>query len=742
MNDIGPPTKAPPEILIVEDSATQAQRLAHILEQDGYQVVVAVNGVVGLEMARRRKPALIISDIVMPSMDGYEMCTTVKADPDLHDVPFILVTSMTDPSEVIRGLECGADSFIFKPYEEEFLIERVRFALLNSETAEDVGLGDRSSEIVFDGKRRRIAATRGQILNLLMSIYGAAMRRNKELAVAEVKLRATNKASDDFNARLQREIQERDKVEQALRVSETSLGEVNARLEQTVADRTAELREATRRHLTLLGNLQGMAYRRQNDADRTMDFVSEGCRALLGVAPADLTSGKVVYGHLIHPDDRERIERKTRETLLTRQPTQYEYRVRHVDGSWRWVGEGSQGIYDEAGVVVAIEGFIADVTERLKLSEQLREAQRMDAIGRLTGGLAHDLNNYLAVIIGNLDLLAERPNADPEAPKLIEGAIGGALRGAELTRSLLAFSRRQPLDPRIMKADERVGEVAKLIERTIGEKITIEIDTVAGLWPVEIDGAQLDSCIVNLANNARDAMPAGGRFRITMRNVAGGGDDNLAGDHVLIEVSDTGAGMQAETVAQAFEPFFTTKGPGHGTGLGLSMVHGFVHQSGGVIRMTSEPGVGTTVRIFLPRVATAGVAATSVSKAAAPAGNGANILVVEDNDHVRATAVEQLVALGYRVQEVESGEAAIALLEQDTAGIDLVFTDLIMPGRIDGFELAKLVLDRWPDKKVLLTSGFSGATAEALKEETRALTVLRKPYRKADLARTVLAALA
>jgi CheY-like chemotaxis protein len=354
----------------------------------------------------------------------------------------------------------------------------------------------------------------------------------------------------------------------------------------------------------------------------------------------------------------------------------------------------------------------------------------------LTGGLAHALNNYLAVIIGNLDLLADREHADPEIQKLIEGAVGGALRGAELTRSLLAFSRRQPLDPKVQDIGERIVEVAKLLKRTIGEKIVVELSVSTGLWPVKIDGAQLDSCIVNLANNSRDAMPNGGTLSISVRNVAGGEDDALSSDCVLIELGDTGAGMSSETLAQAFEPFFTTKGPHRGSGLGLSMVHGFVHQSGGVIRIASEPGKGTTMRILLPRAG-----ATDRPKTGVLPRGSERILVVEDNEHVRATAVGQLASLGYGVVGAESGDAALALLRTKSGEFDLVLTDIVMPGRIDGYELAQLVLERWPGKKVLLTSGFADDLAGSQDEKTLGLGMLRKPYRKADLARAIRAAL-
>ena len=281
----------------------------------------------------------------------------------------------------------------------------------------------------------------------------------------------------------------------------------------------------------------------------------------------------------------------------------------------------------------------------------------------------------------------------------------------------------------------------KLLKRTIGEKIVVDFAAAPNLWSIEVDGAQLDSCVLNLANNTRDAMPGGGRLSITVRNVSSGEDGAPIGDHVLIEFVDNGSGMSPEIMAQVFEPFFTTKGPGHGTGLGLSMVHGFVHQSGGAIRLTSILGNGTTVRIYLPRATAVAVEPDARATRPAPLGGGESVLVVDDNDQVRAAAVEQLLALGYRVTEAGSGDAAMTLLERDAGRFDLVFTDLVMPGRLDGYELAQLVLERWPGKKILMTSGSSSRAGEA-PGEVRSVPILRKPYRKVELARAVVAALA
>jgi len=396
-----------------------------------------------------------------------------------------------------------------------------------------------------------------------------------------------------------------------------------------------------------------------------------------------------------------------------------------------------------------IVGIAIDVTEQLRTERLLREAVKMEAIGKLTGGMAHDFNNYLAVIMGNLELLKEFGIVDPEATDWIDEARAGAVRAAELTRSLLAFARRQPLDPRPTDVNRRVAAIAELLRRTLGADIVLTTALVPDLWPVTIDGAQLDACIVNLANNARDAMPSGGSLAIATRNTAldeiyaRANLDAVAGDYVLIEMSDSGIGMAPEVVASAFEPFFTTKRPGHGTGLGLSMVYGFVKQSGGHIKIGSEVGHGTAVRLYLPRdhAAEAVAVATTGAQVVVPIGGTETILVVEDNEQMRQMAVTALARRGYRVIEAANGAAALAILEQPEPPVDLLFTDIVMPGKPDGHELARLAIERRPDIRILLTSGYPGGRFHDHGIDAPPANLIGKPYQLGDLLRAVRAAL-
>lgn len=403
-------------------------------------------------------------------------------------------------------------------------------------------------------------------------------------------------------------------------------------------------------------------------------------------------------------------------------------------------------VQSESGTMIA--AAIRDVTTRQLLEAELAQATKMEAIGKLTGGMAHDFNNYLGVIIGNLDLLRERNIPDAKARKLVEAALSGALRGAEVTQSLLAFARRQPLNVDYVDANSRIRGIVKLLTPTLGKDVKIATALAPDLWTVKVDGAQLDSCIVNLAGNARDAMPKGGTVTIGTANArlddhyAKANPDVATGDYVMIEVSDAGGGMTKEVQARAFEPFFTTKGPGHGSGLGLSMVYGFVKQSGGHVKIYSEVGHGTSVRIYLPRGhLAAGTRDEGVSAETMPRGNGEVVLVVEDNQDLREASVAQLTMLGYDVIEADGSAAALAAIESSVRSVDLLFTDIVMPGTMNGYELANEVTVRRPTVKVLLASGFPGETLERTEPHIRKWQLLRKPYRMEELGRAVHAAL-
>jgi PAS domain S-box-containing protein len=424
----------------------------------------------------------------------------------------------------------------------------------------------------------------------------------------------------------------------------------------------------------------------------------------------------------------------------------FEVRRQRKDGTPIDINIAWATLRDAQGKFGGIVHAIMDVTERHQIEAELRQSQKMEAIGQLTGGIAHDFNNLLGVVVGNLDLLEERIAADAPSLELLREGLDAALRGAELTRQLLAFARRQPLQPKVVDTNRVVTGISKLLDRAIGGQVKIALQLPADIWPVLIDPAQLEAAMLNLAVNARDAMPDGGTLTIETANLsldtdeAGAQIELAAGDYVVLAVSDSGTGMPPEVIARVFEPFFTTKPAGKGTGLGLSMVYGFAKQSGGTVKIYSEPNLGTTIRLYLPRAADKALSALAEPSATTlPVGREV-VLVVEDNDALRKIAVRQLRELGYTTLEASSAAAALILIESGQP-IDLMFTDIVMPGGADGRSLASQAVVLRPALKVLFTSGFTMAAANAVGPAAFTDRLLSKPYRKVELAQRVRAAL-
>jgi len=477
---------------------------------------------------------------------------------------------------------------------------------------------------------------------------------------------------------------------------------------------------------------------------------SEEAAALFGVPPAVLAIGNDDYlARFVHPDDREKVA-SCLSNLVNPKHENYSlrYRILRADGETRMIQEIAENVYDPAGRLLFTRGTIQDVTELDLLEQQLRQAQRMEALGKLTGGVAHDFNNLLTVIMGNVETLCDSLAAErPDLAELGDEALGAAQRAADLTQRLLTLSRQTLLRSEALDLAALLRGLEPLLRRTLGEHLEVTVRLPADLAPVLADAGQLENAVINLAVNARDAMAAGGRLSLEARNVELSAAEAAAlhevrpGRYVMLAVSDTGAGMSRAVVERAFEPFFSTKGPGKGSGLGLSTVYGFVRQSGGYVSIDSQPGRGTTVRLYLPQAAAPAPAAVP-SPAGPPAarGQGEAVLVVEDDAAIRQLAVAQLRKLGYRTLEAESGRAAEPLL-RGPARIDLLLTDIVMPGGLGGLELAALALRLRPGLKYLLVSGYAeDAFAKAAPGGGRR-HFLAKPFRQQDLARAVRAAL-
>jgi signal transduction histidine kinase/DNA-binding response OmpR family regulator len=477
----------------------------------------------------------------------------------------------------------------------------------------------------------------------------------------------------------------------------------------------------------------------------------------------------------VDPDDVAQVQAQMLASLCSRTPFRAEYRITRANGEFLWVQSSGQWELDAHGGPRRLPGVLIDIHER-KVAEaalvqltatleqrvkdavsaraaveaQLRQAQKMEALGSLTGGVAHDFNNVLQVINGNLQMLSAELANHPVAQRRIATAAEAVRRGARLASHLLAFARRQPLSPSVVCPRQLLEGMDEMIHRSLGE--TVNIDTIVpdDLWNVLVDRNQLENALLNLAINGRDAMRGEGTLTIAARNVVldgkpdnghgGGGDTEVRpGEYVCFSVSDTGVGMSAEVLEHAFEPFYTTKPEGHGTGLGLSMVFGFVKQSGGHMEIDSVVGRGTTVELFFPRSLETPCIDSPVTPGGVPRGNE-TVLIVEDDADVRLTAVDMIAQLGYQVLTASTGDEAKAILLGD-ARIDLLFTDVVMPGDVKSPELARLAAQRVPPVPVVFTSGY---TRDEIFHHGRldpGVTLLAKPYRRDELAHKLRSAL-
>jgi PAS domain S-box-containing protein len=486
-------------------------------------------------------------------------------------------------------------------------------------------------------------------------------------------------------------------------------------------------------------------------------YINWALRKFWGIEP-DAVDG-FDWSTTIHPDDRDRLYEPFGRAMSKAESFSVEARFRRADGEYRLIHTKAQPRFDPdgefAGMIgvnvditetrraeVALEQLVAERTEQLRRNEEaLRQSQKMEAVGKLTGGVAHDFNNLLQVISGNLQLLAKDIAGNERAEQRLSNALGGVSRGSKLAAQLLAFGRRQPLVPKVVNLGRLVARLDDILRRAVGEAVELETIAGGGLWNTLADPTQVENALLNLAINARDAMGGVGRLTIETGNASLDEDyaarnaDIVPGQYVMLAVTDTGSGMTSDVLEHAFEPFFTTKPEGQGTGLGLSQVYGFVKQSGGHIKIYSEPGQGTTVRIYLPRTREEEDVAVDV-EAAPVVGGTETILVVEDDESVRATVVDTLADLGYRVLKARDALSALAIVDSGVH-IDLLFTDVVMPGPLRSPDLARKARGRLPDIAVLFTSGY---TENAIVHGGRldaGINLLSKPYTREALARKI-----
>ena len=544
------------------------------------------------------------------------------------------------------------------------------------------------------------------------------------------------------------------------------------RRQYEVHDALAALTTSERRYRTLAEALPQLVW--TNDPEGRRDYFSRQWLDYTGI-PKEEQLGLAWLDKVVHPDDRDRVRAHWASAMLGEAEYDIEYRLRRADGQYRWFKARATPVRDDGrtvrwfgtctditDIVVARETLArsreelerlvtertqslaaandrltAEIGERQRTEEALRQSQKLEAIGQLTSGVAHDFNNLLTGVLGNLELL-EKGLANQELLRRLQAARSAAERGARLTHQLLAFSRKQHLAPAPLDLNRLVREASDILLRTIGGTVQIETALTDGLWPALVDPTQIELVLLNLAINARDAMPNGGRLTIRTANINRADVPSTlpAREYVLISVTDTGEGMNDEVLRKSVEPFFTTKEPGKGSGLGLSMVHGVATQSGGGLHIESRLGRGTTVSVYLPRAHDKSTAAREHEPRSHPVHGPATILVVDDDPGVRDVAVRSLESLGYRMLVAESGPAALEVLS--TAGeIDLLLADMAMPV-MNGVELIRRARKRRPDLPAVLVTGYADVGVFSPAESD---IVLQKPYRLERLAEVVAAAL-
>ena len=524
----------------------------------------------------------------------------------------------------------------------------------------------------------------------------------------------------------------------------------------------AALRDSEARFRTLSQSMPNHVWTARPDG--MLDWFNEQVYAYSGAQPGTLDGEG--WAAMVHPDDLAGAAAAWEDARRDGKAYQAEFRLRRHDGAMRWHIARALPVRDERGAVTlwtgtntdiddqkAAEAALADLattleervaarTAELSLAQDaLRHSQKMEAIGNLTGGIAHDFNNLLQVISGNLQLLGREVAGNLRAEKRVENAMAGVARGSKLATQLLAFGRRQPLAPRVVNVGRLIRGMDDLLRRALGEAIEIETMIAGGLWNTLVDPTNVENAILNLALNARDAMDGQGRLTIEAGNAFLDDDyarrqgDVTPGQYVMISVTDTGSGMSAEVMQQVFEPFFSTKPQGKGSGLGLSMVYGFVKQSGGHVKIYSEPGQGTAIKLYMPRSGQA--EDLPVEADSGPiSGGGETILVVEDDEAVRETVIALLGELGYKVLRAHDAQSALAVIESGVA-IDLLFTDVVMPGPLKSPEMARKAKERLPRLSVLFTSGYTENAIVHGGRLDEGVNLLSKPYGRDQLARKI-----
>jgi signal transduction histidine kinase/DNA-binding response OmpR family regulator len=677
--DVRSAQSAPCRVLVADDNADLRGYVGRLLKDHGYEVDATADGEAALAAIRARRPDLLITDVMMPRLDGFGLLQEVRRDAALRDMPVIMLSARAGEEAKVEGLNAGADDYLTKPFSARELLARV---------AANIAL--------------------------------ARLRREAAAAVSASEAKAREQA---------------ERVQLAL--------DAGAIIGTWVWDVQAD-------HVV-------------GDERFARSFGLDPTLCQVGLSLADVMVS-------IHEDDRETVSDAIAASVRNGGPYRCEFRVRQQDGVFRWIEANGRVDMGKDGTAMRFPGVLIDIDhrraieaelralndeleqrvqgaieQRERAEEALRQSQKMEAVGQLTGGIAHDFNNLLAGISASLQMLETRVSQGrlDALPRYLDAAQGAAKRAAALTQRLLAFSRRQTLDPKPTNINRLIGGMEDLIRRTVGPGIVVEVVGSAGLWPILIDQNQLENALLNLCINARDAMPDGGRLTIETANkwldeTAGKERDLSPGQYVSLCVTDSGTGMSRETMARIFDPFFTTKPIGQGTGLGLSMIYGFARQSNGQVRAYSELGHGTTMCLYFPRHH--GDVADSVVRDKAmdgvENGFGETVLVVDDEPTVRMLVADLLQDAGYRVMEAADGPEGLKILQTDVR-VDLLITDVGLPGGMNGRQVADAGRIMRPGLQVLFITGYAENAAVGNGHLEPGMQVMTKPFSIEALAKKV-----
>lgn len=703
-------------ILIVEDSSTEAETLEYILKLSKHKVSVAHSCEEALVLLREQKPALVISDIVMPGMNGYELCQKIKTDADLKDITVILLTQLFDPSDVIRGLECEADNFIMKPYASEFLLSRIKNIL---ETKKELK-GKAGNEILVVED----SPTQAELIKHLLK------KQNYEVTVC-----ANGSEALEFMH----------KQKPSLVISDILMPVMDGHELCNVIKNDAALKDIPVILLTVLSDMAEInkGFKLGADAYLTKPYNEEYLLSKIKdfMAPATYkTEGKTIevsYGR-----DRYRITSDSRR-LLNFLISTYESAIqqsRELSKAQMELRRLNENL--EQRVRDRTSALKVEIQEQKRLKEQLLQSQKMEAVGQLAGGIAHDFNNILTAIIGYSNILQMKMKDNDPLKTYLEQILMSAERAATLTQGLLAFGRKQLSNPRPIGLNNIVKHIEQLLLRLIGEDI--ELNTLLAVEDLVImaDQGQIEQVLLNLATNARAAMPDGGRIIIeTMQaeinnNFIRANSFGKPGQYALLSFTDTGIGIDEDTLKRIFEPFFTTKEIGKGTGLGLSIVYGIIKQHKGYITAHSTPGKGASFAIYLP-LAHTHVEETTQAVHTVPLRGTETILLAEDDIGVRRLTSEVLQEFGYKVITSVDGDDAIRKFIENRDTIELVILDVIMPNK-NGKEAFIEIKKTRPDIKALFTSGY---TSDVINNKRgiidESLNFLPKPASPNELLRKV-----